>query len=949
MKKTPQNIEQYSLKELLELVDDTNAGNIAKKEVRFKIIKLVYEILGYNLSNDLLLALLAEPKAQLVLATAGGGKTTFSQLKIIIEKILRKVLDNQPLSGERVLCLVYNRHNVKQMTDKHEQLVRKLYASGIQGLNIDSTLRARTMHSFCNMWAQEYVGKTGLLGSTLLRESEVKTKLATVFKVLCKKHKIDCDERKVEDLLSLYNLLKETLKSYEECDSYELFLTLQLPKELVIDTYKAYDAMKERQSQHDFTDMLHKLLKLLREDEKVRTQIQDYYHYIVADEVQDLTPVMMEILRLVKGDKTPILCIGDEDQNIYGFRGASIENTLNFDNLFENAEIYTLATNRRCGENIVICIGDEDQNIYGFRGASIENTLNFDNLFENAEIYTLATNRRCGENIVNLSRQVVSWNTLRYEKDIEAVRPGGTIEYVPYKTSEGQLINLMRRLENYTAKELENTCICYRNKKSSLILSDKLENARLPFHILSGYKPFSHEIYRHMIDILDLLYMPYDREYLINLYKICPGITKSQLFEAIGYDYKKRSWSTDREHKHFAQYDYGKYNNHVNFQKTLQVLTLISNKINTMPMKEYIHDIFNLFDVAFWESKSFLNKNEEVDTLYREECEKFFSSPLTYEAFYQEYTKRVSVFERNDSTHTGLCLSTFHGLKGLEFDNVILIDLEDEIFPNFAKIDAVDCYSEQNKLALKEGETRLFFVAVTRAKDNLIMYYNQDCPSIYIDWLLSNNTEEPVKDAVVDKNNIDIRNIFSSVGTSSESNLISERMNMFDNIISKTKEVFESATSNETQEDTTSNVVQENVYKNDLTLENTDLILEDNDLTLEDNDLTLEDNDLTLEDEELVVQQPSNRLNYKPNKEANRVLDISEEKKEIQPKTNEDNDLTLEDEELVVQQPSNRLNYKPNKEANRVLDISEEKKEIQPKTNISFKGNSFMSSVLDRI
>ena len=862
MKKTPQNIEQYSLKELLELVDDTNAGNIAKKEVRFKIIKLVYEILGYNLSNDLLLALLAEPKAQLVLATAGGGKTTFSQLKIIIEKILRKVLDNQPLSGERVLCLVYNRHNVKQMTDKHEQLVRKLYASGIQGLNIDSTLRARTMHSFCNMWAQEYVGKTGLLGSTLLRESEVKAKLATVFKVLCKKHKIDCDERKVEDLLSLYNLLKETLKSYEECDSYELFLTLQLPKELVIDTYKAYDAMKERQSQHDFTDMLHKLLKLLREDEKVRTQIQDYYHYIVADEVQDLTPVMMEILRLVKGDKTPILCIGDEDQNIYGFRGASIENTLNFDNLFENAEIYTLATNRRCGENIV-----------------------------------------------NLSRQVVSWNTLRYEKDIEAVRPGGTIEYVPYKTSEGQLINLMRRLENYTAKELENTCICYRNKKSSLILSDKLENARLPFHILSGYKPFSHEIYRHMIDILDLLYMPYDREYLINLYKICPGITRSQLFEAIGYDYKKRSWSTDREHKHFAQYDYGKYNNHVNFQKTLQVLTLISNKINTMPMKEYIHDLFSLFDVAFWESKSFLNKNEEVDTLYREECEKFFSSPLTYEAFYQEYTKRVSVFERNDSTHTGLCLSTFHGLKGLEFDNVILIDLEDEIFPNFAKIDAVDCYSEQNKLALKEGETRLFFVAVTRAKDNLVMYYNQDCPSIYIDWLLSNKTEEPVKDAVVDKNNIDIRNIFSSVGTSSESNLISERMNMFDNIISKTKEVFESTTSSEMQEDTTSNGVQENGHNNDLTLEDNDLTLEDNDLKLEDNGLTLEDNDLTLED----------------------------------------NDLTLEDEELVVQQPSNRLNYKPNKESNRVLDISEEKKEVQPKTNVSFKGNSFMSSVLDRI
>lgn len=876
MHKTPKNIEQLQLKEILNLIDDTNAGNIPKKEVRYKIIRLVYEILGYTISKDLLLALVAEPKSQLVLATAGGGKTTFSQVKIIIEKILRKTINDEPIEGDKVLCLVYNKHNVKQMTDKHEQLVRKLYASGIQGLDIDSNLRARTMHSFCNMWAQEYIGKTGLLGSSLLKDSEVSGKLGTVFKVICKKHKIDCEEKKVDDLISLYNLLKETLTEYVNCDNFELFLTLQLPKEVIVDTFNAYDAMKNRQHLYDFTDMLHKLLKLLREDEKVRTHIQNYYTYIVADEVQDLTPVMMEILRLVKGPNTPILCIGDEDQNIYGFRGASIDNTLNFTNLFEGAEVYTLATNRRCGRNIV-----------------------------------------------DLSKKVVSWNTLRYEKDIEASREGGTIEFAPYKTHEGQMINLMRRLEAMSSHEINNTCVCYRNKKSSLVLSDRLEKSRIPFHILSGYKPFTHEIYRHIIDILDLLYMPYDREYLVNLYKICPGITRAQLYECIGYNPKDRSWTVDREHKHFAQYDYGKYNTHAGFQKTLQVLTAISNKINKMPMKEYMSDLFYLFDLGFWHNKAYLNNNPEVDELYREECEKFFSSELAYPAFFNEYSTRRGVFERNDKTQTGLTLSTFHGLKGLEFDTVILIDLEDEIFPNFAKIDAIECYSDKTKLTLKEGETRLFFVAVTRAKDNLIMYYNEDCPSIYIDWLLQEKENEENKPSgVIDKSNIDIKKIFTQVGTSRESNLVSERMNMFDNLINKVSESFE-----ESENETISNTNSE------LEINDEPLSLDDESLSLDDEPLSLdEDKELSLEDEPLSLEY-DNELSL----DDDEPLSLDDKPLTLE----DDNELSLEDEPLEIKDTPRVSN-----DVNKVLDLSEKKVNNEPP---KFKSNNFMSSILDRI
>ena len=856
MNKTPKNIESYSLAQILDLINDENAGDIPKKEIRYKIIRLVYGVLGYDISKDLLLALLAEPKAQLILATAGGGKTTFSQVKIVIEKILRKV-KGKPLQGDKVLCLVYNKHNVKQMLDKQKQLVNKLYASGVEGLDIDSDLRAYTFHRFCQIWAFEFVGKTGLSGYQLLSDGDAVNQLCACHSAICKKNKLQYEERKVSELMSLYNLLRETLTDYENCDNFELFLTLQLPKDVVIETFKTYDIMKDRKALYDFTDMLHSLLKLLRTDETCRSHIQNYYDYIVADEVQDLTPIMMEILTLIKGDNTPLVCIGDEDQNIYGFRGASIENTLNFTNIFDGAEVYTLATNRRCGENIV-----------------------------------------------DLSRTIVSWNTLRYEKDIEARREGGTIEYIPYNTYDGQMINLINRLKNMSERELNNTCICYRNRKSSVVLSDKLESNRLAFHVLSGYKPFSHEIYRHIIDILDMLYMPYDREYLINLYKICPGITRNQLFEYIGYNPKKGSWNTDREYKHFSEYSYGKFDNHSAFQKTLQVLTAISNKINTMAMKDYISDLFYLFDLAYWNSKAYLNKDEETDTLYRKECEVFFSSPLPYPAFYNEYSTRKGVFERNDVTKTGIALSTFHGLKGLEFDNVILIDLEDEIFPNFAKIDAVECYSEKAKLALKEGETRLFFVAVTRARDNLIMYYNEDCPPIYIDWLLSGKDKKIQEGGTINKDSLDIKKIFSDVGQSRESNLLSERMNMFDNLIMKVDESLN----------------EDKPVSSELSLEDTD------NLSLEDNEeLRLdEDNDvLSLDDDEELSLEDNDNLS----------LDDDEELKL------EDNDvLSLEDdEELSLEKKE------PVEESQTVINLSENKE--PPK----FKTSTFMDSILDRI
>lgn len=796
--KTPKDIDNWSLEQILELAGENELGNVPPVKTRYILASKIYQTLGYDMDKDLLLVLLSEPTAQLALATAGGGKTTLSQVKIILEKIYRKTIEGKPLEGRRVLCLVYNDHNVIQMEKKHKEMVYRLQASNIKGLDIDSEIYASTMHKYCKKWMTDsrYLSDTGLLGAKLMTQAQITTMMETTFKLACKKHGVEPDLSKVKDLLQLYNLMVESLRDYDDCENIDLFNKLNLSKDIVSLTFTGYDRVKKSRSLYDFSDMPKKFLQLLQTNEEARTRIQNYHDYIVADEVQDMTPIMMEILRLIKGDHVPLLAIGDEDQNIYSFRGSDIYNILDFENKFEGGEVYNLATNRRCANNIV-----------------------------------------------NLAKQIVSWNELRFDKRIEGIRTNGRVEIKPYGTRDGMMINLLKELEGMSTKELENTCICYRNRKSSALLSDKLEEARIPFNIKSGYKPFNHEIYNHIMDILDGLYRPYDRSYYKNLYKILPYITRKEFFEIIGWDSFKREWKVDNPNIHFSQIDFGKYNNHKAFQKGLMIIKEISRIMNEKPMKFYMKQLLSLFHMAFWDNKMHLNDNEEEDLVYTERAIEFFASDLTYGGFEIEFARRKKIVDNNIKTGTGVTLSTFHSLKGLEFDNVYLIDLEEEIFPNFASIEQYETYSDETKLALKEAETRLFYVACTRARNNLTLYYSEENPSVYIDWI-HQGKGRVIEEKKVESNKITermniINDLLINVQPNSESNHLSNRMTLVENL-EKEKEEKELELDDSEDLISSSEDILEPHEEIEMNLDDVEL----DDLELDDVDLELDDIDL---------------------------------------------------------------------------------------------------------
>lgn len=683
--KTPVDIDNYKVDDIYKLVHDGEAAKeLPSPKIRLRIIKMVFDILGYDLSADLALALTAEPQSQLILATAGGGKTTGTQIKAICEKFWRKSKTNtsEPMRGNNILCLVYNRHNIKPMEDKHRELVQRLKLANIKGFNIDDNINAATMHSFCDEWRKEYVALLGLMNYTLLVDGEDERLIQTVISKVFQKYNIN-KPNNANTILALHNLAKESMCSISDLEDSDKFMDLDLEPEILEEISTLYEKMKKIKKKYDFTDMLVSVYKLFESHPEIVSRVQKYYDYIIADEVQDFTPIMMKILHILVSDGTPLMCIGDDDQSIYKFRGADIYHTLHFSEEFENGEVYLLSSNRRCRQNIL-----------------------------------------------DLAKKVIDENQLRYKKRMYCIKPDGVIEYIPYTSIEGENLSLLNKIKALPESILDDSVICYRERVSSIMIAEMLEEQKIPFNVIGGYGAFSHELYNHVIHVLNLLESPLDPFSLLNLYK-CTPLKKAQVHEALGFNPASGRFKDD-EKRHFAALDFGSAMNIKGFDKDLARLTEISNNIDSAPLNTYFDTLFQMMKKFFWTyQKNVRGLPEEYDRFVENKIYKIFNVDKTYKEVFQEYNKRKELCMKNQKYRYGIAISTFHGLKGLEFGNVYIIDLDNSIFPNFSLIDSKP-YDDNTKQVLKECETCLYYVAVTRAKNNLFLYYNEENPSRYV-------------------------------------------------------------------------------------------------------------------------------------------------------------------------------------------------------------------------
>lgn len=711
---TPVGINKMAIDDVLGLMEDTESAAMPSKRVRLNYIKMLYDVLGYDLSPDVALASWVEAPAILVISTAGGGKTTWSQLKAVEQKLIRKSKTdpNKKISGDKILCLVYNTHNVQDMKNKHAQMVNKLMAAGIEGLSLDTEINACTMHSFCDFCRKLFVAKLGLVGFTLLDESDTERMMQRALKVITKLTKDpDVEKLSAHKLCTLYTLGKETLSEPQDMHNTDAYRDLGIEDdELIGMIFERYSTIKKSSRKYEFVDMLYNIYELLQRDAEALSVVQGYYEYVIADEVQDFTPLMWEILRLFVSDGTPLTCIGDEDQNIYSFRGASIADVLKFRERFPGGKVFTLSENRRC------------------RAVILEE-----------------------------AKRVISGNTLRFNKEIYGKKPDGEIRLVPYATLEGEVENVVREIKKLSVDEQNKTVVCYKNGTSSLLIADRLAEEDIPVRRVRASEPYSHELYTHLLGIFNALEMPFDRKAYLCLWKVLP-CKKAEFFEALGYSPETHTFKTSNEKVHFAKINYGRLLNYRGFAEAIKTLYVLSENIDNAPMDQIFPAVYQMLKLYFWNYKRSINEREELDSIFERKVEKTFNVNKRYKDVFASIQHIKALSRDPSAAASGVTLSTFHSLKGLEFNNVFVIDMDNDEFPNYPIIEYKG-YPEDIELELKEAETRLWYVTVTRAKNNLIIYYNEENPSKYVlDYMEKSSAGVPVteeEDFLLDDTPID--------------------------------------------------------------------------------------------------------------------------------------------------------------------------------------------------
>jgi DNA helicase-2/ATP-dependent DNA helicase PcrA len=685
---TPSNAHEMSLDEAVKycLMEGPAFPPMA---FRRQLLEAMYTVLGYELTGDGLIMLLSEVKYKLVTAVAGGGKTTTTNLAIILFKVLEGIRTKSLVPGYRVLYLVFNKHNSFPMKASHANMIATLKKGGIKNLNIDSELAARTVHAFSRMWISEYPEETGYKEEGFLSDLEMKGIFRQCAGLLQIPEEYPIN---MEELKSGRSYLINAMLPLDGPEAAARAKLCNLSSEQFSMICMMYEKFKENLGRFDYLDMVFKLIKLLESNPIAADRIRSNYSLVVYDEGQDLTRLMVKLIRLLVGETVPVMAVGDPDQTIYGFNGADHRTLSQFDKIFEGGKVFTLSKNRRCSAAVVEC-----------------------------------------------AMTVLALINDRNHIDIIPARKGGSVELIGYGSEEGQIQMIVESLKIMPVEELSETAIIYRNQAQESMIVGELDKAGIVYS-LKGTDIYEELIFQNMFSILNCLMYPYVSEHQLHMYKVLPKMKKLGMEQLLGYD--NRSGRFSKAAKAFPTLDFGLFETDKKFAAQKKYLSSISQVIDVTPLNAYFKRLFEMYLENYWDAYSHLQKVANNDYL-KERLFEYFNVDKTFPDLFKEYSERKIRVDRANKMGEGITIGTFHSVKGREFNQVFITYMDDSIMPsrstdeldNSLDIEAI-LSGNSTEGFIPDSETRLFHVAVTRAKYSNFIYYNIHNPSAYAKVLL---------------------------------------------------------------------------------------------------------------------------------------------------------------------------------------------------------------------
>ena len=593
----------------------------------------------------------------LVIAGAGTGKT-----RVLTHRIAYLIESGKSMPWE-VLAITFTNKAAQEMKER----IAKLIDYSIDKMWIG------TFHSICVRILRRFIDRIGYDKSfTIYDTDDQKIVIKDCIKEL------DLDP-KIYNFNNIRSLISNEKNNRNTPDNYIKDNYNNFAKRNMGEVYALYEKKLKASNALDFDDLIVKTLKLLDTNEDVLELYQDRFKYILVDEYQDTNNVQYNLIKILGKKKN--------------------------------------------GDNNIFVVGDEDQSIYGWRGADISNILNFEKDFMGAKIVKLEKNYRSTNVILSAANGVIKNNCQRKGKSLYTELDEGSLIRIFNADNEQDeaftIASLMSKDHREKNIDYSDIAILYRTNAQSRALEEGLMREGIPYKIVGGVKFYERKEIKDIIAYLRLILNQKDNisfERIINVPRRKLG---KKAIDAIS------NYAQERIPKFEACFDLEQMELMPSAAKSIEnfvsMIEMLMIKKDVMPLSEFIIDVMESSGL-----KEMLLSDETVEGRGRvENIDEFLSAAKDFEERYienslEDFLAHVSLLADIDKTEDkikdSVTLMTIHSAKGLEFDTVFISGLEEGMFPNIRNDGNDDI----------EEERRLFYVAITRAKRMLYITHAND-------------------------------------------------------------------------------------------------------------------------------------------------------------------------------------------------------------------------------
>lgn len=540
------------------------------------------------------------------------------------------------------------------------------------GEDMAKRLEFRTINGICARIIQYYGRRIGKTPFELVKDEKATTGMLIR---ICQDHGMGYPtESDLKNVRTLLTYIKNMMLNEEELQKLEEESDIR-----IAGIYREYCRQMREQKLMDYDDQMLYAYNILRKDLGVLAYFQNRYPYICVDEAQDTSKIQHAIIALLAA-----------------------------------------------GTGNLFMVGDEDQSIYGFRAAYPEALLSFEKKHSGAKVLLMEENFRSNAKIVEAADKFIQKNTLRHEKHMRAAREAGAdIREISLKSRKAQYVYLMKAAQKCTTgmagmsgseehrgradASVTETAVLYRDNECAIPLIDLLERKNIPYRMRNAdLSFFTHRTVLDVQNIIRFAMDPKDTELFMQIYY------RLKLFfnKKDALRYAQISQEKDMEVLDAAL----KYGNLEKYQEdNIRNLKRQRVRILNMPGDEVVNQILTYMGYQDYLKKMGMNANKlETVKLIGSRVE----SPEKLLERLEEL--RTIIQEKVSDKDCPFILSTMHASKGLEYDTVYLLDVMDGILPE--KVLANPRTASKEELETYEEERRLFYVGVTRAKNQLNVF-----------------------------------------------------------------------------------------------------------------------------------------------------------------------------------------------------------------------------------